>query len=99
MFWGGGTAPSPDSSPSGRGTHPPAPPPPRRLRLLDLCAIGAHSRTPTHSEVWVRACVSIQDRKVTDGQTNEQTMLILISHVSVLTRDKNEIRCLLYANC
>ena len=28
--------------------------PPQRLRRLDLCAFGVHSRTP-HSEVWLRA--------------------------------------------
>jgi len=40
-LWGGGTAPSPDPTPVGRGTPPPHTPYPSAPSALDLGAFGA----------------------------------------------------------
>ena len=55
-IWGGGTAPSQDPSPSGRGA-------PSRTHPLSACgasifAPSALTHAPPHSEVWLRACSS-----------------------------------------
>jgi len=103
IFWGGGTAPSPDLSPS--RTHSP-----RRLRRLDLHAFGAHSRTP-HSEVWLRAWYSYfgigsgaKKTLASSYQLNYDIMQLVQVQcqyraspcLAVLTRDKHHrFKCLL----
>jgi len=56
-FSGEGAQPLPRPLRQREGDTPSRIHPPRRLWRLDLRALGAHSRTPTHSEVWLWARV------------------------------------------
>ena len=64
-FWGGGTAPSPDSFFSGEGTPPPHTPPHWRLRRLEPRVFGSaplHKilNTPLNGALDVDNAISLQ---------------------------------------